>query len=158
MGENFVAVVVKGLGGDVGVFEADDEGGAVVGALDQAVDVMDVEFGFEEGGEDAGEAAFVGDFDGENLGFGVGEVVIDKKFTGFVEVVDDEAKNGAVGGVDDGEGDDVNVVSLEEGGEVGEAADAVFDKDGELADRVVGDGGAGHDGEGLKRVGRWRQM
>lgn len=137
LAEDGELMAAEGLVGDFAVFEAEDEGGAVAGAMEEGVGVVDVDFRFEEGGEDVFELAFGVDLDGEDLAFAVREFVFLEEGARAVGVIDDDPEDGAVRGIQDGEGHDMDAVGGQESGEVMESAELVGDKEAELDDGFV---------------------
>lgn len=67
--EAFEAVGGEDGGGEVGIFEVESEGRFIVGAGEERVEVMDIDFGFDEGGGDKFEVSFGVQFDGDDGGF-----------------------------------------------------------------------------------------
>jgi hypothetical protein len=111
------------------VFDVEDESGAAFGAFDEAVNVVDVDLGLEEGGEDLLEVAFVVDFDGDYGALHVGEIVIHHERASLVGVVHDQTEDGGVGGVEHGNCHDVDLIIFQELGEVVEASYAILGED-----------------------------
>ncbi len=115
---------------------------------------MDVDFRFEKGSEDAFEFGFVGNLDCEHITFGVGEIVVHHQLAGAVWIIDDESHDRTVRGVEDGRGDDMDVVVFQDRGEVVEPSHMVFGEDGELFHGIQSVGnselghGGGYNGEG----------
>ena len=112
LSEDLEAVVAERLGGDVGVFHVEGERAFALGPFDEAVDVVDVDLGFEERGQHVFELRFTVDLDGKDFAFGVRIVVVDEKLPSFVWIVDDQADDRAVGGVENRTRHDVGVVVL----------------------------------------------
>ena len=141
--------------GQFEIFEVEGDYRFVVGAADQGVGVVDVDLGLDEGVECLFESCFRIDFDHEQVRLGKSEVIFHQDFAGLIRVVDYDAYDGAVGGIEDGEGEDVDIPRVEQADEVVEAAEAVGGEDGELAYRF-GRGGLGGDGrhDGCMRFGR----
>src|SRR5581483_3038266 len=104
---------------------------------DEGVEVVDVDFGLEQGGHDAGEFGGGIQFNDEQITFSEGEVVLVKQFPGAVGVVGHEADDGAIAGVQDGQGEDVDLMRAEKRGKVVKAAEPISGEYGELFD---GDG------------------
>ena len=122
-------------GGEGGVVDVDDDGGADFFGGDEGVAVVDINFGGEEGLGDFGEAvAGGGHFDGDEVADGEAVVGLDEFLGGGVGVVEDEADDGAIETLDDGEGEDADLGGVEGGEQVGEGTDAIFGEDGDLAD------------------------
>ena len=141
--EDAESAVAQRLAGGVGVFGADDERGAAFGAFDETVDVVNVDFSFEQRGEHALQLGFICDLDGEDGAFGVGKIVVHHQLAGFGGIVHDETHNRAVSGIEDGDRHHVDVVGLQQRGEFVEPTDAILDEDGELVDGVGGDESVG---------------
>ena len=142
--EHFEAVVAERLGGDVGIFHVEGERAFALGAFNEAVDVVDVNLGFEERREHILELRFTLDLNDENLALGVRIIVVDEKLAGLVGVVDNHANDGAVGRIENCTRHDVDIVVPEERGQIVEFSHSVFGENGELFNRVAGSRGAGH--------------
>lgn len=127
-------MVAQGLRGDLAIFEADDKGALFAGPRDAGVDVVDVDLRFEQCTEDELHIAFSSNLDDENLAFGEGEIVLIEQGAGFVGIINDHTNDGAVGRVENGKRQHVDVVAIEETDKIGEPADLVFRKDGKLSD------------------------
>ncbi len=102
--------------GEAGVVDVDDDGGSDFFAGDEGVAVVDVDFGAEEGLADFGESVASGwHFDGDEVADGEAVIGLDEFFRGGVGVVEDEADDGAIETLDDGEGEDVDFCGVEGG-------------------------------------------
>ena len=122
-------------GGQGGVIDMDDDGAGDVLGGDEGVAVVDIDFSGEEGFGDFGEAGVGGGgFDGDEVADAEGVVGVEEGAGGFVGVVEDEADDGAVETLDDGEGEDTDIGVIKDADELGEGTDAIFGKDGDLAD------------------------
>src|SRR6202012_3547125 len=104
----FVEEVEAGFGedggGEGGVVDMDDDGGAYFFACDEGVAVVDIDFSGEECLGDFGEAvAGGGHFDGDEVANGEAVVGFDEFLGGGVGVVEDETDDGAIETLDDGE-------------------------------------------------------
>lgn len=130
--------------GQFEIFEVEGDYGFVVGSADQGVGVVDVDFGLDQGAEGLFESGFRIDFDHEQVGLGKSEVVFHKNFPSLIGVIHHDADDGTIRGIEDGEGEDVDIPRIEQADEVVEAAEAVGGEDGELAHRF-GWGGLGGD-------------
>ncbi len=134
--ERVELVPAKGLFGQVVVFEAEADNGFAARLRDEGVEVVDVQFGFEQGGHEPAEFRRV-DFHHHEFAFGERETMLDQQVPGTVGVVDDKADDGAVGSIQDHESEDVNAVGAEEANEIVETAQAIGGKNGELNDGVA---------------------
>ncbi len=150
----------QGLFGEFVVFEAEADDGFAVRLGDEGVKVVDVEFGLEEGFHEVFQLAGI-DFDDDELAFGKREAFGFEDLPGAVWIVNGHANNGAIGGVEDHEAEDVDGMVAEEADEIVQPAEAVGGKDGELND-MIGPAGLGrlcrHEGECKGEMGGWRQL
>lgn len=129
--------VVKSLGGDLAIFEADHERTFFARTRNARIHVVDVDFCFEKSAQDMFHVAFSVDFDDKNLGFGVGKFVFEEKSAGAIGIVDEEPDNRAVGRIENGQREDVNIVGIEETDQIREATDLILSEYGKLHDRFA---------------------
>ena len=100
------------LGGFV-VLDAEAEDGFALGLRNEGVEVIDIQFGFEQGRHEAVQIGG-GGLDNEQVAFGERKAFADKQFPGAVGIVHDDPNDGAVGGVKNHEGQDVDTLSAKE--------------------------------------------
>lgn len=121
-------------GGGLDVVALDGDRHAAGGLLEQGIDVTDIDFGREQGGANHQESRGGREFDGDDLGFAEGEVLVSEEAFGRIGVVANEANDGTIGRVDDAESPDFDGRAVKYLEQPEELPDAVFEKDGQLAD------------------------
>lgn len=104
-------------------------------ADEQRVAEVDINFGHEKGGENARQfdGAFL-HFNKENRTFAVGDALGLKDARDAIRIVDDDASDRGFRSIHDAQGQDDDVIFLEEFDDFEESTDFVFKEDGKLAD------------------------
>ena len=137
------AFFFEGPHGEIDIVDVEGDGSLPI-AIEEGVGVLDVDLGLEQGDADLEVGLRVlGEFDSDEVDFGEGELGEFEDFAAPIGVVHNEADDGAIDRVGDAEGDDADLVAFEVPQERMEAADAVFDKDRELAEGGPGAGAGG---------------
>jgi len=111
-----------------------------VRAHEEGVDVVDVNFGFDEGACDFFKAGFGGDFRGYDFGFIVSEIIFLKQGDSLFYIVDDESDNAAISAVDTRDGKDVDFIGRENSNKLIESTYFIFRIDRKLSYRYESTG------------------
>ena len=130
-------VLVENFGGGVEVFCTHDDPNFFFGAGEKGIDVVDVDFGLQEGTGNVFETGGVCNFYADDIGFTEEEAMLVEQGTSFVDPVDHYPENGIIGGVYGGQCHDVDLGLIEEVGELAQTTHFVFGVDTELYDGIA---------------------
>src|SRR6266850_3581893 len=128
-------MATQSLLGSVIVFHAQAHDRLTFRPRDEGIEIVNIELGFEKSGHETIEIGGIC-FDDDEVALGEGKVFGDEQFASAVRIVHDDANDGAVGGVEDHQAQDVDVFGIEEADKVVEAANFIWGKNGELDYRV----------------------
>ena len=130
----------KDVGGDFFVFNVERNGRFSSRADEKGIDEMNVALGLEKGGENGAQVVgAVGQLDDEEIALAECDGVFLEDKLGLVGIIDDDSGDGRVGGVEDGEGDNMDVVRGEQRDDIEQSPRFVRHEDGELLDPVSGE-------------------
>ena len=100
-------VTLEGLLGDFVVFDAQPENGFAVRVRDEGVEIIDIQFGFEQDGHEPAQFGR-GSLNGDQAAFHKRITILRQELTSGLRVVHDDPDNGAIGLIQNHYGKDVN--------------------------------------------------
>lgn len=130
--DDFDLVPLEGFGGEFIIFKAEGEGVATAWSNEEGVNVVDVDFRLNKGTGDGLEEGFVLDLHRDEPALDIGKVVFDEQVLGFFGIVNDEANDGAVGGIENGERHHMHFVHGKQTYYFIQASDLVIGMNGKL--------------------------
>ena len=105
-------MTLKGLLGDFVVFNAQPENGFAVRVRDEGVEIIDIQFGFEQDGHEPAQFGR-GSLNGDQAAFDKRITILRQELTGSLWVVHHDPDNGAIGLIQNCHGEDVDSMRTE---------------------------------------------